>query len=479
VLALALALRAGLALAFPNVFYPDEIFQTLEPAHRLLYGYGVVSWEWRLGARSWLLPGFLAGVMRVSEGLGPGSTGYLLGATLALSAIGTLPAWAAWRIARRSADAGPALLAAFACAVWCELIYFAPKALNEVIAGHLLAAAVALAPQPGEAPGRRRLLLTGFVFGLAVALRPQLGPAVLVGIAFVFRREPGRIAAPLLVGAGAACAFGGLLDAFTWGSPFHSYLRNLVENVVVGRARGFGTEPWYAYLKSLLGIWSLAFGAILALFAWGARRHPLPALTAGLVLLVHSAIAHKEYRFVYPAIVLVVLVASVASAELLQELKRRRPASGARALALAALAWTLVSLAVAPRLSTEHVLGHPANRSDALHWRRYEGSKRSFATLSQRDEVCGVGLLGLGWAFSAGYTWLHRDVPIFALEGSETISTVLPHANYLVTRRIDDAQLGAFVRERCWGRICLYRREGSCLPAPGYDLNAWIAERGG
>jgi len=478
VLALALALRAGLALAFPNVFWPDEIFQTLEPAHRLLFGYGVVTWEWRTGARNWLFPGFLAGVMQLSEGFGPGSTGYLAGTTLALSAIGVLPAWAAWRIARRSTGVGPALLAAFACAVWCDLVYFAPKALNEVVAGNLLAAAVAFAPQAGEAPPRRRLLVSGFVFGLAVALRPHLGPAVLVGIACVARRDLRRVAAPLLIGAGASFALGGLVDALTWSVPFHSYVRNPIENLVLGRSRIYGTEPFYAYLKSFLRVWMFSFGAILALFFWGARRHPLPALLAGVVLFVHSAIAHKEYRFVYPVIVLIVLVAAVASAELLETLRGRRPAWRRRALAIAALAWTLASLAAAPRLSTKHVVNGDRDRQDALYWRRYEGSKRSFTALSRRDDVCGVALLDLGWGFSAGFSYLHHDVPLFEVRNPDEIPTAQPHANYLVSRRVDAARLAAYSRERCWGRICLYRRPGGCQPSPGYDLNARIAERG-
>ncbi|HEY8155274.1 MAG TPA: hypothetical protein VII72_14195 [Myxococcota bacterium] len=477
VLALALALRAGLAFALPNVVFPDEIFQTLEPAHRLLFGYGVVSWEWRTGARNWLFPGFLAGVMRLSAGLGPGSSGYLAGAALALSAIGALPAWAAWRIARRSTGAGPALLAAFACAVWCELVFFSPKALNEVIAGNLLAAAVALAPAPGEAAPRRRHFLSGLVFGLVVALRPHLGPAVLVGIALLSRSDPRRLAAPLLLGAGSAFALSGLLDALTWGVPFHSYVRNPTVNLLLGRAQRYGTEDWYAYLKAFLRVWMFSFGAILALFAWGARRHPAPAWIAGVVLLVHSAIAHKEYRFVYPAIVLIVLVAAVASAELLEALRRRRPAWGKRALPLAALAWTLASLAAAPRLSIRYVaIGHPSAESD-LYWRLYPGVKPSFTALSQRDDVCGVALLDLGWAGSGGYTCLHHDVPLFELRGQGEIPAVQPHANYLVSRRGDTARLADYVRERCWSGLCVYRRPGACEPAPGYDLNARLAER--
>ena len=477
-LALALALRAGLALGFPNVFYPDEIFQTLEPAHRLLYGYGVVSWEWRIGARNWLFPGFLAGVMRLSAGLAPGSTGYLVGTTLALSAIGVLPVWAAWRIARRSTGAGPALLAAFVCAIWCDLVYFAPKALNEIAAAHLLAAAVAIAPPRGETRERRPWLLAGLAFGLAVALRPHLGPAVLVGIGFASRSDPRRVAAPLLLGAGASFALGGLVDALTWGVPFHSYVRNPIENLLVGHSLLYGTEPFYGYLKSLLRVWTFGFAPILALFVWGARRHPLPALIAGVALLVHSAIPHKEYRFMVPVIALVVLVAAVASAELLEALCKRHPGWRRRAIPAAATAWMLASLAAAPRLSTEHMKLGPRDEHDALYWRRYEGAKRAFSTLSRRDDVCGVALLGLGWAFSGGYTVLHHDVPLIEARGSERIPAVEPHANYLVSRRVDAPRLGAYARERCWGPICLYRRPGGCEPAPGYDLNATLVERG-
>lgn len=74
---LALLLRVSVAFAFPNIFWPDEIFQTLEPAHRLSYGNGIVSWEFRIGTRSWVFPGVLAGVMRLTDWMGDGSSGYL------------------------------------------------------------------------------------------------------------------------------------------------------------------------------------------------------------------------------------------------------------------------------------------------------------------------------------------------------------------------------------------------------------------
>ncbi|MBV9755466.1 MAG: hypothetical protein JO047_00270, partial [Alphaproteobacteria bacterium] len=61
---LAFALRLWPALATPSLNWADEIFQVVEPAHRLVYGTGLVAWEFQLGARSWLLPGMVAALMQ-------------------------------------------------------------------------------------------------------------------------------------------------------------------------------------------------------------------------------------------------------------------------------------------------------------------------------------------------------------------------------------------------------------------------------
>lgn len=43
---LALSVRLLIALATRTVFQPDEYFQSLEPAHHLVFGYGHLTWEW-------------------------------------------------------------------------------------------------------------------------------------------------------------------------------------------------------------------------------------------------------------------------------------------------------------------------------------------------------------------------------------------------------------------------------------------------
>src|SRR6266851_634794 len=54
VLALALFLRLIFFHFSPSIYWADEIYQSQEPAHRLAYGPGIVTWEYRLGVRSWI-----------------------------------------------------------------------------------------------------------------------------------------------------------------------------------------------------------------------------------------------------------------------------------------------------------------------------------------------------------------------------------------------------------------------------------------
>jgi hypothetical protein len=64
---LAIILRLVPVIFVPSQAWPDEIFQATEQAHRLVYGTGLVPWEFQLGIRSWLLPGIIAGLMKAAR----------------------------------------------------------------------------------------------------------------------------------------------------------------------------------------------------------------------------------------------------------------------------------------------------------------------------------------------------------------------------------------------------------------------------
>ncbi|MEM9980432.1 MAG: mannosyltransferase, partial [Cyanobacteria bacterium P01_D01_bin.2] len=72
IIAVGLLLRIWGALAAEQISHPDEIFQYLEQAHRLTFGYGTLLWEYAHGIRNWLLPGLLSLVLFGCRGLGLG-----------------------------------------------------------------------------------------------------------------------------------------------------------------------------------------------------------------------------------------------------------------------------------------------------------------------------------------------------------------------------------------------------------------------
>jgi phosphatidylinositol glycan class B len=41
-----LLVRVFIALVTSTFFQPDEYYQSLEPAHQLVFGYGFLTWEW-------------------------------------------------------------------------------------------------------------------------------------------------------------------------------------------------------------------------------------------------------------------------------------------------------------------------------------------------------------------------------------------------------------------------------------------------
>lgn len=476
----AFALRFGVARALPNILWPDEIFQSLEQAHRLVFHYGLVLWEFREGARSWLLPGLLAPVMKLTAPLGAGSSGYLAGAQAWLCLLSLGVPYASYRLAR-GAGLHAAIVATLATSLWFELVYFAPKALAEVVATYALAPALALLDEEGaegsgddEGALRRRLLLSGMLLGLATALRPHLAPAVLVA-SLVALRARWRLARGFAIALALPLLAAGALDFATWGAPFHSYAHNVRANVIAGKAATYGTAPPYAYASLLWGSWSFATPMVLALAALGARRAKATASAAVTVLVVHAAIAHKEWRFVVPAIALTVVLASIGLLDASVWLARR---PGARRLgstwvaALGLAGWLAVSAERADTFDLARVsLPRGLSGEPTAAFRHLRGSLLAFAALSSDDRICGVGLENRRWNLTGGYTWLHRNVPIFEIRSNEAFAQRAPSFNALVVRVHGPAAVGSYVREACWDEACVYVRPGGCAPAPDYDIN--------
>jgi hypothetical protein len=466
--------RIWLALFDQGIFWPDEIYQSLEPAHRLVFGYGMRSWEFIEGARSWAFPGMLAAVLRACAALGIDSPeNYLAVVRLLFAGIGVATAYGCYVLAR-ACGASP-LPAACAAALWAlaaPAIYFAPRAMSETASALPVVFGFALAVRPRGRLGQQAA--GAALLGLATAFRLQNALFCVGLLALLAARREWRQTAAATT-ALALCAVGyGLLDRLTWGGWFRSAELYLRFNLIEGQAAHWGVKPPWEYLRLL---WTSMGGAGVLLVALTAcawtRARGLMFVTAGY-LLVHALTPHKELRFILPALPLLCALAGVGI-DGLADLPRLS-AAGRRILPLsAALATVFAATIAAVRLPglTFGDLGQYDQDPPGpnLYYKPHASAfddggpvNRLLLAAHHRPDLCGLKVETAPLTWTGGYTYLHRNVPLYPPWGPPSEAGFY---NYQITA-VQEVAAGEVVAVD--GDQALVRvREGDCLPDPGYE----------
>jgi GPI mannosyltransferase 3 len=458
-----IGLRLLPILLAPSLNWADEIFQATEQAHRLVYGVGLVPWEFQLDVRSWLLPGVVAALMELARIAGDGPDYYLPVIAVAFAVLGTAPVVCCFLWCRRLFGLGGAFVAATAVAVAPELVYFGARTLSEVAAGHLLVAGLYVVEPGYRVNSPRRRFAGGALLGLVVLLRIQLAPPVLVVALWTNWRTTRERAPAMLAGAVVVLFAAAIFDTVTLGCPLASLWRYLLYNAYYGVSSSFGVEPWNYYLRAELGIWGGAFASLLLLSILGAHRMPLLLAAALTILATHSIIPHKEYRFIFPAIELLMVLVGVGLAQLAswgQDWGRGRSVSGTVAIpvciALASSIWAAMSFIV----WTGPIL---AGLRDSAH-----DNLLAASFVAHGPAPCGIGLYGRGgddWAAYGGYTYFHRPAPMYWPKDEAALVATASGFDTLVYTQLPPPALG-FTLLRCFGRVCVARRLGSCRSVP-------------
>lgn len=465
-LILGFVLRIVLGLAFPRIHHADELFQYYEQAHRLAFGQGMVPWEYREGIRSWLLPGLLAGLMQAVSWVSPDPAAYL-GISKALwSALSLAIPVTGFLWARRAGGLMAGLTAAFIGVIWFELVYFAPTALTESIATSLLLVGCWLA-WSADTADRRRLVAAGILLGLVFVFRFHLLPAIVAALVVAGRGDwRGRVRPMALAALVPVLLCNGLLDWATLGWPFQSVVKNFWINIVEERSRTFGVMPLGFYFEEYARIWSWWWLPMVALVLAGMRGQPMLVVVPVAVILSHSLVAHKEYRFILPALPFLLILAALGTARLARRLADGLP--GPRWVPLAGLcaAWLLASgfLSLSDRWRPE--------------WERVAPGIAAADALYHEAPLCGLGLLTPWWDLP-GYTTLHRDVPVFWYgDDTQRLWAGASAFNYVMARPAQMPLNTDYRLESCPSDICLYRRPGQCAAPRDVTVSGAMAERG-
>jgi len=404
ILVAALVARMAVIVWLPNSHHPDEIFQSIEQAHRFVFGYGVVPWEFRDGARSPLLPWALSAVIWPVSLVADGSWPYLIAIGVVLSLLSLLSVVGAMRIGWRLSPLH-GVFAGVATAVWFELVHFAGKPLTEAVANAFLIFGLSLLPVRDGPPQWRALVLAGAVLGLAVVFRFHLAPALAVGVIWYARYDFRDRWLPLIYGGLIPVALAGAADWVFWGVPFYSYYTNFTVNVIDGRASIYGTSTVFLYFGIFVENWGGAVAVLLALIAFGMRRLPLLLAVGLTILLTHSLVPHKEYRFILSSATLGVILAAVGTVELICGWSARWTSAKrvTQMIGVAIAMWILTSIALG--------VSPP--------YRGFWANDREWLLAAQevwtKPDLCGVALYDISWIQTGGFAWLHRDVPLYPL----------------------------------------------------------------
>ena len=465
--AAALVALVARALAFSPyaIGYADEWMQYLEQANRLATGQGIVPWEYRYGARNALIPQLLAGPVWLGHWLAPGTHLAMLMARGVFAGFGALALWAAWRLGR-VAGRPHALIALLGVALWWECGLFGSLMLSESIgAALMLGAAAALLG--------RRDALAGLLLGLGVLARLQYGLFGAV-LALGALRGDGQRWLRLMAGAAVALAVGALSDLALGRVPYRWVLVNLSMNMGGGaaaRAARFGTEPAGYYLRMLVAHWGVALLPMLWAAIWAGWRagegRYRPLLVAALVnLAAHSLIAHKEYRFVWVSVLVLVVLAGVGVAE--TALRRWPGSAGAspwRWLAAGVAGWGLVT-AYAQGVSG----GFAAMRGgDAITLGAVQAA--------DRPGVCGVAVANQ-WRAHVVPSVMARSLPLSVIPDGGVLPMELAGAANALVAPARPVGAEAYAEVACrampQGRACLYVRSGGCSASPYYSYQATL-----
>ena len=325
-LALGLGLRLYFVWAKAGMFFPDEMFQYLEPGHRRIHGSGALFWEFQQGLRNWFLPAYYGALMEIGDtvGLAGWRLHRFLAVHNALASLLIVPL--GFRLGRAAGrgDGRLAVMLGMGLAVFPVMAYFAPHTLSEVPAALVVCWAFACwfeAAAQDRREWHRSWFRAGVLLGLIVVMRYSLVvmlPAVLLGT-LVGRRWRGL--ALLAGGLATTVAALAVIDWITWGRPLHSLIAYLGFHMD-GGGDMHGTSPWSFYwtagMLRMLGPAALLL--IVPLFAPRARDWRLTAAWLFPVILL-SAVAHKEERFLLPIWPLILCAAMAGMLKLSDQLR--------------------------------------------------------------------------------------------------------------------------------------------------------------
>jgi GPI mannosyltransferase 3 len=438
---IGLIIRLIPALNFDTIYHPDEIFQYVEQAHRWEFGYGNIPWEYRYGIRSWILPGFIAGLLhllRIFQIEDPNIYVPVIKTVFCVFSVSVI--YSTYIITRNISSEKAARLASVGACFWYELVFFASKAMPEIISTYLIALAIACLVTK---PQTRNSIFFGILCGLVTVLRYQYLPAIIVLFILAALKWSKRqiiltstITIMAVIGAG-------YIDYLTWGSFFASYYNNYLYNSVYKVSEIFGIEPFSYYLTG--GAFIIA---VLSYFLIPRINKPWVIFICILSIIIpHSLTAHKEFRFIFAVVPLCIILLSIVFSSGFnpdQSIKpvaifliEKFPIKNPTVFKICKLVGQKILSFLSAFMVFFLVTG-------VLDLPKFQSTLSAYLFLHKEPGLFAIFNNYSGWANTGAYYYLHRNVPIYYTDEFELfgLEYYAPYVSHIICHKNQQAISG-------------------------------------
>uniref|UniRef100_A0A914BUG0 Mannosyltransferase n=1 Tax=Acrobeloides nanus TaxID=290746 RepID=A0A914BUG0_9BILA len=314
----AIAFRTLTAFLIQTWFVPDEIFQSIEVAYKIVYHQGHLSWEWHEenSLRSAIHPSCLALIYWVFKWLGLDSNWIIAYAPrivhTIIFAIGDVFLLKLARRVLNSHEKSIYMTMFIHFTNWFTL-YCAPRTLSNSLETALTLIGLNWYPLEGVHPQGRPVWPYLLIASVTVLIRPTAvliwAPLVLLHLwkllerwkEFRFEWFLKNMVFPCLI----SLFIGIIIDSKFYGKFTITIWNFALFNVFKGGSAHFGTHPWHWYFtQGWLPLLTMSsFPTIMGLYkTFPGVKKPTKLFfyLSAFYIGFHSLLAHKEHRFLLP-----------------------------------------------------------------------------------------------------------------------------------------------------------------------------------
>lgn len=317
------------SLSIKTFFQPDEYWQALEPAHRIAFGYGYLTWEWHEALRPSLVPMVYAAVYKLCSLLG---IDVVIAPKIFQAAVAAVGDLYTAKLASKlvavvcSGSVSPKRLARFQSRayVWAILLtlgsalnwFCCTRTFSNTLEAVLSCAALYYWPLGGGSSGRGGFPKSAYTLSLvlaslAIVCRPPNAIFwALLAAHLVWQSRYSRNGLFVVVGLGVSVPLvllllvGVGLDSYFYGRVVFTLVSFVKFNVWESLSAFYGVSQWHYYLSQGLPILLIGYLPWAVLVLWDMRSLYI-VRAMGVFVLVFSLLAHKEVRFMYPLLPIV------------------------------------------------------------------------------------------------------------------------------------------------------------------------------